>query len=33
MNILIFGIVAFKTISMTLVGIENNDTTLMHRNL
>ena len=30
MNVLVFIIVAFKSISMTLVGVENNDTTYFH---
>ena len=33
MNILILSMVAFKTISMTLVGVENNDTTYFHVNI
>ncbi len=30
MNVLVYMIVAFKTISMTLVGVEKNDTTYFH---
>ncbi len=30
MNILLYAIIAFKTISMSFVGVENNDTTYFH---